>query len=450
VPKSPSGSNPGRTRATTAEWTRSIKQELDSIIKHDDSSELASMPPTSERYIVSSRFVATWLLYVVNGSGCPPTCCDNTDLLTLATHRGVKHSQSVVVKDKLEMNVHYRHVNAATWNTYARFYPGSGPAIKTSLKDVDSPGGWLVVEQKLGRLMLRAKMKRMKRLGTAPPRFKVPGLFPAGQGGGAGSPTLKASFVDPDDLLFKQDTNDVLQLALQLSSALEGPAAESPPPCVVNREWARSFMDFALGISKKDPGPLNNAVLLEQHETLMGPSWSRAPKTEGPGEASWIIFVTSEVFLTIQTLIPGSGPAIDAEPTRWKVRARAKRAQTRARAARRPTPTAGRRQRPSFSSTSAKERLELHDDRRQQPCYANDRLSRPRAQTRARAAQQPPSLALASLVRSHPLTLSLSLSLSLSLAPPRSTRTSCCASTCTCPWRRSRATAPRRARWCTS
>ena len=299
-PKSPSGSYPVNKSRSPESHAEFIKTELHYILSHDDPQNIP-IPPNSTRYIITTRFLTTWLNYTVYNSLLPPLNIDNTDLLHLQT---LNKTKTLTVKPNLENNIHYRHVNEATWNTYARYYPDSGPAIRVPYKTVSDNKTWTIVETRLGIAKIKKKEKVIKRRG-------------GGGGKHKGDGTLRATWLDKDDLVFNNDNHENINTALALSEALgkdaggtDAGAADPALDHVLPRAWTSLYVQYLLGVTPSHPGPLDNVVLLVQQETLMGPTWSRCPTTLPPGEGEKLLFVQKQTFDQIVKSMKSSGPRI--------------------------------------------------------------------------------------------------------------------------------------------
>jgi len=139
--------------------------------------------------------------------------CDNIALLNYSTKL-----KKFTGKEKLLLNVHYRHVNQATWNTFERYYPKSGPTIKCQMGAVEDNASWSVVNLRTAKKMYKQAAVDAKLAAKKQSRRERKSN---GMGSFSKSNTLKASYVDESGCFFNVDVRDVLDLVLELSEALE-------------------------------------------------------------------------------------------------------------------------------------------------------------------------------------------------------------------------------------
>ena len=165
---------------------------------------------------------------------------------------------------QLLLNVHYRHVNQATWNTFERYYSKSGPTIKCALSAVEDTASWTVVNARAAKQMykdsLLASKKAAKKQSRWEKKMNKLGSF-------SKSNTLKASYLDTGGCLFNVDAGDILELVLNLSDALGGgEEGEGGGDRVLCKNWTEAYVKFALGVDLCFPDSVNNGELLQEED----------------------------------------------------------------------------------------------------------------------------------------------------------------------------------------
>ena len=328
------------------------KDELNSVLLLDDAN--TPQVPLSKRFIVSSSFIEKWLVFAYHNSGLPPQRCDNTSLLVWDKATGKFNG-----KEGLQYETHYRHVNADTWETYIRFYPQSGPAISVEYENVKDPSKWFIVNARTAtdimRLKRRESKKRMKAI-KAKEKWGLLANFAAfirtpsflkrkktATGPIFRTKTLQASTCDSDCMVFNVDTSLILDLVLMLTTEtkiedllvdmdkdvnVEEECEKSGQKTkttttkrgvtnlkpnysniyVISTSWIKAFVNYTLGISKTFPGSLDNVVLLDEKETLMGPTWVQSESSLS--DNSLYCVRNKACWDALLRTLPESGPSI--------------------------------------------------------------------------------------------------------------------------------------------
>ncbi len=172
---------------------RAKEKELREIIaceeKQVDDVENTVKAP-QEWYIMDALWVELWLAYIYVDKDQPaPGPCNNYRLIHPNFDKDVWEGRIDMRLSKGEKGGDYRRVNKQTWDTYKKYYPGSGPEIKITEKlntdgsidmnHLNNALNWVVEELKMPKNRTKkapAQVQRIEETVVDPVKSSLPSL----------------------------------------------------------------------------------------------------------------------------------------------------------------------------------------------------------------------------------------------------------------------------------